>query len=233
MNTMKRITKITMAAITFLMISFESFAQNKISIVGGIHSADISASGINVDFLDIQTINRFTLGLTFERKIDKFLTLKTGVIYKQKGFKLNETTNVKVFDIALPVGVKVTSELNTIDIPLLLKLGFDNSSNITPYVAVGPNFSYAISGVIKTKATAIIDFTLTNTPINLDSDNYKRLGIEGMIAGGISFPYGKGEITTEINYSHALNNFTSDSFIVDTGIRNRGVGFTLGYAINF
>ena len=230
---MKRITKITMAAITFLMISFESFAQNKISIVGGIHSADISASGINVDFLDIQTINRFTLGLTFERKIDKFLTLKTGVIYKQKGFKLNETTNVKVFDIALPVGVKVTSELNTIDIPLLLKLGFDNSSNITPYVAVGPNFSYAISGVIKTKATAIIDFTLTNTPINLDSDNYKRLGIEGMIAGGISFPYGKGEITTEINYSHALNNFTSDSFIVDTGIRNRGVGFTLGYAINF
>ena len=233
MNTMKRITKITMAAITFLMISFESFAQNKISIVGGIHSADISASGINVDFLDIQTINRFTLGLTFERKIDKFLTLKTGVIYKQKGFKLNEATNVNVFDIALPVGVKVTSELNTIDIPLLLKLGFDNSSNITPYVAVGPNFSYAISGVIKTKATAIIDFTLTNTPINLDSDNYKRLGIEGMIAGGISFPYGKGEITTEINYSHALNNFTSDSFIVDTGIRNRGVGFTLGYAINF
>jgi hypothetical protein len=233
MNTMKKITKITTAAIAFLMISLASFAQNKITIVGGIHSANISASGINVDFLDIQTINRFTGGLTFERKLDKYLSFKTGLIYKQKGFKLNETTNVDVFDIALPVGVKVTSELNTIDIPLLLKLGFDNTSNVTPYIAVGPNFSYAMSGVIKTKATAILDFTLTNTPINLDSDNYNRLGIEGMIAGGISFPYGRGEITTEINYSHALNNFTSDSFIVDTGIRNRGVGFTVGYAMKF
>jgi len=230
---MKKITKITFTAITLLMISTLSYAQNKISIIGGVHSANISASGVNVNFLDIQSIHRFTGGITIERKLDNYLSVKTGVIYKQKGFNLNETTNVNVFNIGLPVGVKVTSELNTIDVPLLLNLDFNNSTNITPYISAGPNFSYATSGVIRTKATAIFDFTLTNTPINLDSDSYNRLGIEGMIAGGISFPYGSGEISTELSYSHALNDFTSDGFIVDTGIRNKGIGFTVGYSMNF
>lgn len=230
---MKKMTKITIVALAFLMISFAGFAQNKVSFVGGIHTANVSATGVNVEFLDIQSINRFTAGIAYERKLDKYLSFKTGIFYKEKGFKLSETTNVDIFNIGLPVGVKVTSELNTIDLPLLLKAEFENASGITPYMALGPNLSYATSGVIQTRATAILDFVLTNTPINLDSDSYNRLGIEGMVAGGLSFPYGKGEITTEINYTHALNDFTSDSFIVDTGIRNRGMGFTVGYAMKF
>jgi len=230
---MKKITKITLAAFAFLMTSFATFAQNKVSIVGGIHSANISASGLNVDFLDIQTIYRFTGGITYERKLDKLLSFQTGIIYKQKGFQLKETTNVDIFNMALPVGVKVTSELNTIDVPLMLKVGFENKTGVTPYLAAGPNLSYAMSGEIQTRATAIFDFVLTNVELDLSSENYNRLGIEGMIAGGVSFPYGNGEFKTEINYSHALNNFTSNSFIVDTGLRNRGIGFNVGYSMKF
>ena len=233
MKTMKKITKMTTALLALFLFTLTINAQNKISFVTGLHSANISAEGINVDFLNMSSINRLSAGITFERELDKFLTLKTGVIYKQKGFKIAEVVNVDAFDIPLPLGVKATTEVNTLDIPLMIKYDFKNSSNITPFISVGPNFSYALSGAVNTKATALIDFTIASIPLELGSDSYNRLGVEGMIAGGFSVPYGKGSITAEVNYSHALNDFTSDSFLVDTGIRNRGVGFSIGYGMYF
>ncbi|MBT8234172.1 MAG: PorT family protein [Saprospiraceae bacterium] len=208
-------------------------SQNKVSVISGIHTANISAEGLNADFLDINSISRFMGGVLYERALDKHLDIRTGVIYKTKGFKLNEAINVDIFNLPLPIGVKVTSELNTIDVPLMLTYNFKNNSNITPYFSAGPNFSYATSGAIRTKATAILDFTLTNTPLDLSSDAYNRLGIEGQLAGGVKIPYGKGEITTEFAYSHAMNNFTSDDFIIDTGIKNKGLSFSIGYGMYF
>ena len=104
---------------------------------------------------------------------------------------------------------------------------------MTPYIAAGPGLSYATSGAIKTKATAIIDFTVSNTPLNLDSDDFNRLGIDANINAGATFPYGRGEFLTEVSYAHSMTDFTSDDFIVDAGIRTKGISFSVGYGIKF
>jgi hypothetical protein len=90
-----------------------------------------------------------------------------------------------------------------------------------------------MSGAIKTRASTIFDFTITDTPLNLSSDDYNRLGIEAQISAGIKIPYGNGEFLSEVNYSRGLNDFTSDNFIVDAGIRNYGLSFSFGYGMRF
>ncbi len=208
-------------------------AQTSVYLISGIHSADVTASGLSSDLIDLKAINRFTGGIIVDQALDKYLSVSTGVIYKQKGFQAAESLGIDVAGIPLPLGAKVATEINTINVPVMLKYKLQGLRGITPYVSAGPGLTYATSGAIRTKATAIIDFTVSNTPLNLSSDDYNRIGIDANIAAGATFPYGRGEFLTEISYAHAMTDFTSQNFIVDAGIRTKGISFSVGYGIRF
>lgn len=220
-------------ALGALFFSLALSAQTSINFITGIHSAHVVATGASIDFLDIKPLNRVTAGVLIDQSLDKHLSLRSGLIYKQKGFNISEGSNIDIAGTAIPVGVKVATELNTYNVPLMLKYDFKGLKSITPYIAAGTGLSYASSGTIKTKATAIIDFTVMNIPLDLSSPNYKRLGVDANVTGGVSIPYGKGHFLGEISYSHGVTDFTSDNFIVDAGIITKGVSYSIGYGIRF
>lgn len=230
---MRKITVLTTTTLLILFVFSSLKAQNKISLITGVQSSNITASGLNTNIIDFQPINRFYAGIVYERNLDPLLSIKTGVIFKQKGFQVSESTNVSILDLPIPVGVKVITEVNTIDVPLLLQLNINNASAITPYFAVGPNLSYATSGNVRTRATAILDFGLSNSPLNLGSEDYNRLGVEGMISAGAHLAYGSGSFNADITYTRGLNDFLSESFLLDTGIRTSGIGLNVGYTLAF
>ena len=116
---MKKIFKLFNLAI--LLLSFSGLnAQTSATVISGIHSANISASGINAEFLDFNSLNRYTGGVIIDHKLDNLLTARTGVIYRQKGFQLSETTGIDLMGIDIPVGVKVSTEVHTINVPVQL-----------------------------------------------------------------------------------------------------------------
>lgn len=214
-------------------ISVAAIGQTQINFVTGVHYANVETSGVSTDFLNIRPLKRISAGVLVNQKLDRHLDLRTGLVYKQKGFNITEGTDIEIAGMGFPIGVKVATELNTINVPLMIQYNLRDINGITPYISAGTGLSYATSGFIKTKATAILDFTLTNTALNLDSDDYKRFGVDGNVALGANIPYGKGHFITEINYSHALTDFTSDNFIVDAGIRTKGIGWSVGYGMRF
>jgi len=225
-----RIITLVLGALSF---SLALTSQTTVNVITGIHSSRVQADGVSTDFLNIQPLNRITAGVLVDQPLDKYLSVRSGVIYKQKGFNISEGTDITIGGMGFPVGVKVATELNTINIPLMLKYDFKNTTGITPYIAAGTGLSYASSGTVRTKATAILDFTLSNTPLDLSSDVYNRWGIDGNITAGATIPYGKGHFLGEVAYSHGLTNFTSEDFIVDAGIITKGVSFNIGYGIKF
>jgi len=213
--------------------AFIMTAQTSVYLTSGIHSANVNMTGVSADFLDIRSINRFTGGVIVDHALDNYLSVRSGLIYQVRGFQVAESIGIDIANMPIPVGLKVTTEVNTITTPLMLQYNIRGLGSIKPYVAAGPGISYAASGAVRTKATAILDFTIANTPLNLSSDDYKRIGIDGNIVAGIKFPYGNGEFLTEISYNLAMTDFTSDNFIVDAGIRPKGVSFAVGYGIRF
>ena len=225
---------IKLIATTLIIVSASLLqAQTSAYLVSGVHSSGVTASGLSTDIVDLRSINRFTGGIMIDQTLDKYLSISTGVIYKQKGFQIAESFGFDVANIPIPLGVKVATEINTINVPLMLKYKLQGLDGITPYIAAGPGLNYATSGSIKTKATAIIDFTLTNTPLNLASDDFNRIGIDANVAAGLTFPYGSGSFLAEVTYSRAMTDFTSDDSIVDAGLRTKGISLTVGYGVRF
>jgi len=225
--------KIFIQTSIFLLFTIAVTGQTTVNVITGLHSANTSHSGIQTDLLDLKSINRLSMGIIIDQGIDDRLSVRTGLIYKQNGFQINETFGMDVLGTELPIGVKVAAELNTLEIPLMLQYNFKNIPGITPYVSAGPSFSYAQSGAIKTKATAIFDFTVNNTALDLSSDNYNRFGVNGNVVTGLKIPYGKGQFVTEVGYSHSMTDVTSERFLVDTGLRPKGWSFNIGYGLSF
>ncbi len=227
----KALTLITCSLVLFA--SLELSSQTTVNVKTGIHSADVHADGLSADFINLAPIKRFTTGIDVEQALDKHLSIKSGISYLQKGFQISEGMDLDIGGVSFPIGVKGVTEVHTVNVPVMLQYNYRGLNGITPYISVGPSISYATAGAIKTKASAILDFTLTNTPLNLDSADYNRLGIEGNIMAGAKFPYKSGHFLTELGYNHAVTDFTSDNFIVDAGIRTKGWTFNVGYGISF
>ncbi|MBT8190508.1 MAG: PorT family protein [Bacteroidia bacterium] len=228
---MKKMTFL-LACFIIALNNFSLFSQTQISVVTGFHTSN-TKSEMTGDLVTLSQITNFSAGLMAERKLDDILTLMTGVIYRKKGFSMNESTGVDVLGLNLPLGVKLENEINYIDVPLMLKYYIDNSSPVQPYIAVGPSLGYALSGTLRTKATAILDFTVATIDMNLSSNDYNRLDVSGNVLAGVNIPYGNGNVIAEIGYGHSFNNFINQDFIIDAGGKHHGWSMNIGYGMKF
>jgi hypothetical protein len=207
-------------------------AQTHISVLTGMHVASTSNNVVDSDLINIGSLTNWNIGILMDHNLDSDLMFRTGLKYKQKGFKISESTSVNVLGLQLPLGITLVNQINYIELPLQLKYQ-KNSIGIQPYFSAGPSVAYATSASVKTRATAILDFGLTDSDLSLGSDDYNRWDILLNAQTGVSIPYGKGHFLAEIGYSHGLNSFTSDKFIIDTGLKNRDWSFSIGYGLRF
>jgi hypothetical protein len=189
-------------------------AQTKITAFGSYGMSDIQVSGLGIlDLLDpyIKPIAQYTAGLQFEKEIGNHISFLTGAQYTSRGFTAKEDFNVNVFGLDLPLGARIDTRLQYIEVPLMLKY----------------------SGKLQPKIDAIISWKLPAININLQNDMYNRLDISAVVGAGVNIPTNEtGSIQFDINYRHSLNDMFLDK-ITDIRIKSHGLSVGVGYTMRF
>lgn len=213
----------------------QAAAQNNIGIHGQYGMSDVEVNGLGVlDLVDpwIKPIHQFTAGLTYERELGRQVSVLTGAQYASRGFGMREDFNIQVFGLDLPVGARIDTRLEYLEVPLQLKYKIGHGG-VSPYVKGGLSAGYALSGKIQPKVDALISWKLPAININLENDLYNRFDLSALAGAGISIPTNDiGSIQLEINYRHSLNDMFLDN-ITDVRIKTNGWTAGIGYSIRF
>ena len=219
------------SSIALLLFSQFSFGQFAVGVKAG-----RNLSSANIEGLSSYQPNKEFLAAT-NATVFVSIPLKNGfsfqpeLSFQENGFIIKEMRDIKLFNVNVPIGASAHTRIRNLQIPLLAQYTFGRNL-VGGYVSFGPFMNYAMSGEVKTKAHAIIDINVATTPINLKNKNFERLGGGLMGAAGVWLKAGHGRILLEAYYQQALTDSFADP-IIDIKLKNKSVGFNIGYAYLF
>ena len=182
--------------------------------------------------LNFNTISTSSIGLVADVKLTDALAFHPELNYTEKGFKTDVGKDLTLLGVQLPVGARASTVVKYVDMPLALKYNFGNTEGVHFYAMAGPTLGYALSGMLETSAKVIIDFKIASTPINLNSQNYKRFEVGGVVGGGLSIPVGNGNFYMDARYTRGFQD-VYEVPLVGAKVRNQAFGLGLGYVHNF
>lgn len=210
-------------------------AQSKVTAFGSGGITDIEVSGLGIlDIVDpfIKPITQYTAGIQYDKDLNRNLSFVTGAQYTSRGFGLKENFDIDLFGLDLPIGARIETRLNYLEVPVTLKYTF-GQDGVTPYVKAGASVAYAINGKIQPKIDALITWKLPAINVNLNTDMYNRLDFSGVVAAGVNLPVSEtGSIQFEVNYRHSLNDMFLDK-IINIKLKSHGLSAGLGYTMRF
>lgn len=226
MNTAKRIITTTFA----LLLVTCTFAQVSLGLKGGVNFADITTPEISLVNIPDTKINKsFTVGAVAEFGIANGFAIQTEANYTKKGFIINERIPLELADIPLPIGVKVTTDLNYIEVPVLAKYNFGNGK-VGGYITAGPTMSYASSGRFRTAANFIIDINVIDQKFDFDELNISKFDIGASIGGGGTVNIGSTKLFVDARYTHGFSKLDNIP-VIDLDFKNKNFALTTGFLI--
>ena len=224
---------IHMFVLLFMSCSTIVFSQTDISLFGGNYISGTKSTMLGTEFIQLDPIYSFSGGLIVKHHLSDQIAVRSGLNYQKRGFSFTEGTSVDVFGIDIPLGVEVRNEINYLEVPLMLEYKIPVNSSIQPYIAGGLAFAYGMNGNLTTRAQTILDFNVTNTALNLSSNDYNRVDISTQLMAGVQIPSGNSHFLVELGYGQAINDFISDDFFLDAGGKHFGWQMNVGYGIRF
>jgi len=221
-----------LTALIVALISSFAIAQTSIGFRGGYGSSNIRTYK-ELDAIADQFDNSSALsfGVFADIPFGDIISFRPGVELNRRGTTLAVTGDQQVFGVNLPIGAQAKTRFTYIDVPLLFQATLPTEGIIKPYAFAGGSLGYATSGNIRTTATAIIEFNLMTTNIDLDAINYERfhaaaiggLGVKANLAPGFNaFIEGRFEQSLTQPYNVPV-------IAAQTGFK--GVNFGAGIAI--
>lgn len=215
------------------LFSYISLAgQTEIGIYTGLNASNVHLDGLSGTLVpDTKNIYSGLIGARVNIPLDSKLKLVTGAEYTRKGFDVSAGTNFNLFDIDIPLGVRVETRINTLEVPLHISYNFGNE-NYEGYVLAGPNVTRATTGTIRTFATTILDFGLTTTDIDFSGDRFNQTTLGGTLGVGGTAKYGNGKFFGEVAYKRDFTDFLTERTI-NTRLRHQGYNLKLGYLMSF
>lgn len=230
---MKSLKQILLLSAFSLVAIASSFGQWSLGPKASVNFSHAQMVGLDLGIRpDIQWIAGGQGGIMAEYKFNELFAITTEVNYTEKGFRTSADYDLSFQDLEIPIGVEAVMRLRYIDVPLMAKYKFYCSQRFNAYVTGGGYFGYGVNGNLKTKARVILDFNLSNTPLNLGNKNFDRTEFGGVLGAGIELPVSSGKFIIDARYSHAYNPLVDD-FLVDVRLRNRGFSLGLGYTYTF
>lgn len=195
----------------------------------GIHHSNTE---VHTTIIDPTGITNPVIGINIELSLDDKLSLRSGLRSLKKGFQVAQSIDMELLGIALPFGAKAITEISYLEVPLVGTYDLSHNGKIRPYLGLGTGLAYATSGTLDTKASAIFDFNVSSTSLDLGSHNYNRIQAMGYALAGVGIPYGKyGQWTIEVEHSRSFTDLISEDFIIDAGGKHTGLGVHLGYSL--
>ncbi|MBK9254877.1 MAG: PorT family protein [Saprospiraceae bacterium] len=216
-----------------MLLTLNINAQVTIGVKAGVNVADTEISGFIPSVTpEAHTNTGYTFGIVAEIPIEGSFSFRPELNLVQKGFSIRESMSTEIIGIPIPLGGRVNTRLNYIEMPLLLKYRYGNEK-AGLYAIAGPGLGYATSGHIQPFATVIVDIRLPRVELDLSSDTYNRLEFTGHAGIGGELTVGNsGKIFSDVRYSYGFNNVLNDP-IVNTKFKNQGLNISVGYAYKF
>lgn len=213
-------------------VSFATLSAQTFSLGGkiGYNWNTVSAPAFN-GTLDFKKMTNTNFGLVAQIGLTDNFSIQPELNYVQKGFRIQESKDLTLFEVPLPVGVSAVTAIKYIDVPLLAKYKF-RAAGASGYVFAGPSVGYALNGNLETHAQVIIDIKVASTPINLDNVNYKRFELGGVVGAGFEVPIGNAKLFAEGRYTHGFNE-VYEVPIIGAKVKNQGFGVSTGFTVPF
>lgn len=228
---MKRIQQALTIAALLLSVTY-SFAQISVGAKAGVYTSFIdvteAAEGLTQN---VEGLTTATFGIVAEIGLGENFAFQPELLYTTKGFKVSEGLNINLGGFPIPAGVTASTKINYLELPLLAKYKFGHEGlrfNIT----AGPVVSYAMNGQLDTRANLLLDINPIKTNIDLEALNYERLEVSASIGAGMEYETGNGALFADARYVHGFSDLYNAP-VVDLNLKNRGVGVTVGYKVNF
>jgi Outer membrane protein beta-barrel domain len=211
--------------------SVAAFAQVSIGVKGGANFATVQ-SAIKLPVTpNFKSIQNYTAGIVLDIPLNRSFSVQPEVNYTTKGFGFEESRDLNVFNVPLPLGVKTKNYVNYLEMPLLLKYKIGNDI-AKAYIAAGPTFGYALNGEYVGTASVLVNVNAFKTPMNFSQLNYQRLDIGATVGVGGEIATGNvGALFVEARYQHGLSTLYKVP-VIDVNVQNRGIALTAGYRIN-
>ena len=227
---MKATLKSIGTVLTLIFLATVSNAQISIGLKGGVNHANISTANFTQSFLPAFKNNKsITYGAVVEYGITDAFAIQSELNFIKKGFVIREGIDLNLWNIPVPVGVKATTDLNYVEMPLLAKYKV-GAGVLGAYIAAGPTFGYATGGKFKTSANFLVDINLVSTPINLDALNINRFEVGGAVGAGVTLNVGGSQLFVDGRYTHGFTKLDNLP-IVDVDFKNKGFALTGGFLI--
>jgi len=208
---MKTTTKFLLI-IMISMLSIQSYAQS-FGVKGGLSLANMLVEDEDETYSDEFSMKPgFHIGGVFDYSLSDFLSIETGLLLNNKGFKLEEDDYTMKYNLFY------------LDIPITLKASYDLSDNLAMYGDIGPYLGLGLSGKVKGEYDGETDETDIEWGNNEDEDDLKRFEFGATFGGGVEI----GAIQVGISYDLGLANISS---YTDYGVafKNRVLKFSVGY----
>lgn len=208
-------------------------AQSQVGVhVGMATSKVVVKSGMAGLVPDIGSVHGINVGIDGALPLGgSGLALRGGLGYSERGFGMGTGTNVKVLGLDLPIGARVETKLRMLEVPVELEYGVHGRRGGIAARA-GVQAGYMLSGYLQPKAILLVEYNLPRVNLNLDSDNYNRAMVSGVLGMGGYVWAGPGQLRADVSYIHGWNDMAQLGGL-ETGVRLRGVDVSVGYAMAF
>jgi hypothetical protein len=190
----------------------------------------VSAPSFN-GTLNFKNMTNTNFGLVAQIGLTDNFSIQPELNYAQKGFRLNETKDLTLYNVPIPLGVNVVTAIKYVDMPVLAKYKF-RGQGASGYVFAGPSVGYALSGNLETHAQVIIDVKVASVPFNLDAVKYKRFEVGGVVGAGFEVPIGRAKLFGEARYTHGFNQ-VYEVPVIGAQVKNKGFGVSTGFTVPF
>lgn len=228
---MKRIYQVLTIAALLLSATY-SFAQVSVGAKAGVYTSFIdvtdAAEGLTQN---VEGLTTATFGIVSEIGLGENFAFQPELLYTTKGFSVSEGLNINLGGFPIPAGVTANTKINYLELPLLAKYKF-GSEGLRFNITAGPVVSYAMNAHLDTRANLLLDINPIKTNIDLDALNYERLEVSASIGAGMEYDTGGGALFADARYVHGFSDLYNAP-VVDLNLKNRGVGVTVGYKVNF
>lgn len=228
---MNRLTVTILAIMTFLGITLAATAQRtEYGLRGGVTFNNVRTTdlldAVAPEFDDLIGYQATAFATI---PVAGALSFQPEITVARKGFSFRDGTDVNLFGLPLPVGVRADTRFSYLEAPLLGKISFGNDL-VEGFIVAGPAFGYATGGEVKTRTTGLVELDLTSIDIDLDAIGYNRFEVSGIIGAGMAIQAGAGKVHLDGRYQHGFTELY-DIPLVTEGVRNRGFIVSAGYAI--
>lgn len=184
--------------------------------------------------VDFKNMSNISMGAFYELGLGTHFSIQPEVNYNIKGFRSDVSKeDFTLFGINLPLGGSAVTQIRYVDVPVLMKYKMGNTEGgVKAYIMAGPSIGYALSGNIETRGKVLVDFKIADSPINLNSNNYKRTEVAGVVGAGIELPIGeRAKIFADARFAKSLTD-VYELPVVGSRLRNQSFGIGVGVAFN-